>query len=116
MTKTEFSRIVARKTGMSFKDMNDIMDAALETIEEHGEMTAEQRNRMRLASTWAILSSRDIVNTLFHDLGSQAVFENRPFERRLRDIDTVAQQGQGRLTHYEAVGQIMLGVPQESYF
>ena len=91
-------------------------DEALETIEEHGEMTAEQRNRMRLASTWAILSSRDIVNTLFHDLGSQAVFENRPFERRLRDIDTVAQQGQGRLTHYEAVGQIMLGVPQESYF
>jgi hypothetical protein len=39
------------------------------------------------ASTWAIQSSQEIVNTLFHDCGSMAVFEESPFERRLRDID-----------------------------
>jgi alkylation response protein AidB-like acyl-CoA dehydrogenase len=70
-------------------------DEALETIEECGEMDLDQRTRLRLASTWAIQSSREIVNTLFHDCGSMAVFEENPFERRLRDIDTVAQQGQG---------------------
>ena len=71
-------------------------DEALETIEEHGDMDLDQRTRLRLASTWAIQSSREIVNTLYHDCGSMAVFEENPFERRLRDIHTVAQQGQGR--------------------
>src|SRR5580693_8038123 len=70
----------------------------------------------RLASTWAIQSSREIVNLLFHDCGSMAVFEENPFERRLRDIDTVAQQGQGRILHYETVGQVMLGVSPENIF
>ena len=44
-------------------------DEALETIEERGEMDLDQRTRLRLASTWAIQSSREIVNTLFHDCG-----------------------------------------------
>jgi indole-3-acetate monooxygenase len=91
-------------------------DEALETIEEQGEMDLDQRTRLRLASTWAIQSSREIVNTLFHDCGSMAVFEESPFERRLRDIDTVAQQGQGRILHYETVGQVMLGVSPENIF
>lgn len=91
-------------------------DEALETIEERGEMDLDQRTRLRLASTWAIQSSRAIVNTLFHDCGSIAVFEENPFERRLRDIDTVAQQGQGRILHYETVGQVMLGVSPENVF
>jgi alkylation response protein AidB-like acyl-CoA dehydrogenase len=91
-------------------------DEALETIEEKGAMDMDQRTRLRLASTWAIQSSREIVNTLFHDCGSMAVFEDTPFERRLRDIDTVAQQGQGRILHYETVGQVMLGLSPENIF
>jgi alkylation response protein AidB-like acyl-CoA dehydrogenase len=91
-------------------------DEAWETIEERGAMDLDQRTRLRLASTWAIQSSREIVNTLYHDCGSMAVFEENPFERRLRDIDTVAQQGQGRILHYETVGQVMLGVSPENIF
>lgn len=91
-------------------------DEALETIEERGEMDPDQRNRLRLASTWAIQSSLTIVDTLYHDCGSMAVFEKNPFERRLRDIHTVAQQGQGRILHYETVGQIMLGLEPENIF
>lgn len=91
-------------------------DEALATIEEQGEMEMAQRTRLRLASTWAIQSSREIVNTLFHDCGSMSVFEDTPFERRLRDIDTVAQQGQGRILHYETVGQVMLGLVPENIF
>jgi len=91
-------------------------DEALETIVERGAMDMDQRTRLRLASTWAIQSSREIVNTLFHDCGSISVFEDTPFERRLRDIDTVAQQGQGRILHYETVGQVMLGLSPENIF
>jgi hypothetical protein len=45
-----------------------------------------------------------------------AVFEGNPFERRLRDDHTVARQGQGRILHYETVGQIMLGLAPENIF
>jgi alkylation response protein AidB-like acyl-CoA dehydrogenase len=83
---------------------------------QHGDMTSEQKAMIRLASTWAIQQSREAVNTLFHATGSAAVFEENPFERRLRDMHTVAQQAQGRQLHFETVGQIMLGLPPENQF
>jgi alkylation response protein AidB-like acyl-CoA dehydrogenase len=79
-------------------------------------MTERQAAMIRLASTWAINQSREATNTLFQAIGSVAVFEEQPFERRLRDIDTVAQQSQGRQLHYESVGQIMFGMPAENLF
>ena len=91
-------------------------DAAWDEIVAHGEMTLEQRADIRLASTWAIQSSREVVNTLYHAAGSIVIFEENPFERRLRDIHTVAQQAQGRQLHYETVGQLMLGLPAENAF
>ncbi len=39
-----------------------------------------------------------------------------PFERRFRDIHTLSQQIQSRSAHFEAVGQILLGVPPEVFF
>jgi hypothetical protein len=71
---------------------------------------------IRLTSTWAIQQSREVVNTLYHATGSAAVFEANPFEHRLRDIHTVAQQSQGRQLHYESCGQIMFGLTPENQF
>jgi hypothetical protein len=45
-----------------------------------------------------------------------AVFEEQPFEQRLRDIHTVAQQSQGRQLHFESVGQILFGLEPENLF
>ena len=90
--------------------------AIYDYVIRHGEMTERQAAMMRLGSTWAIQQSREAVNTLFHCAGSAAVFEEQPFERRLRDIHTVSQQSQGRQLHYESVGQIMLGLPPENQF
>jgi hypothetical protein len=56
------------------------------------------------------------VHTLYHCAGSIAIFEEQPFERRLRDINSVSQQSQGRQLHFESVGQIMLGMPPENVF
>jgi alkylation response protein AidB-like acyl-CoA dehydrogenase len=85
-------------------------------LEQHGEMTKDHRAMLRLAATWAIQRSREAVNMMYHAVGSFAVFEENPFERRLRDIHTVAQQGQGRQLHYETVGQIILGMTPENIF
>jgi alkylation response protein AidB-like acyl-CoA dehydrogenase len=85
-------------------------------VNQSGNQTEEDRAMIRLASTWAIQQAREVVTTLYHAAGSVAVFEDHPFERRLRDIHTVAQQAQGRQLHYETVGQILLDVEQENQF
>ncbi|MDE2516737.1 MAG: hypothetical protein KGL12_11975 [Rhodospirillales bacterium] len=71
---------------------------------------------IRLAATFAIHEARDVVHTLYHAAGSTAIFEDQPFERRLRDINAVSQQSQGRQIHFESVGQILLGLPAENLF
>ena len=96
--------------------LHDTVEEAWEFVERNGEMTIEHKAAIRLASTWAIQNARDVVNTLYHATGSAAVFEENPFERRLRDMHTVAQQAQGRQLHYETVGQLMLGMPAENAF
>ena len=96
--------------------LHQVHQDAWRTVQQTGEQTAEQRMLIRLASTWAIQQSRAAVNTLYHATGSAAVFEANPFERRLRDIHTVAQQSQGRQLHYETCGQIMFGLEPENQF
>jgi alkylation response protein AidB-like acyl-CoA dehydrogenase len=78
------------------------------------ERTGEQM--IRLASTWAITQARETVNTLYHATGSAAVFEANPFEQRLRDMHTVAQQSQGRQLHFETCGQLLFGLTPENQF
>jgi alkylation response protein AidB-like acyl-CoA dehydrogenase len=82
-------------------------------VSRTGRLTSEHNLTIRLASTWAIHQSRDVVATLYHAAGATAIFADNPFERRFRDIHTVAQQYQGRQAHFETVGQILLGLPAE---
>ena len=97
-------------------NLHNTLDEVWEYVEKHGDMTTEHRALIRLASTWAIQNARDVVNTLYHAAGSTVIFEENPFERRLRDIHTIAQQAQGRQLHFETVGQLMLGLPAENAF
>jgi indole-3-acetate monooxygenase len=79
-------------------------------IERTGHITLDQRMDIRLASTFAIHQSLQVVDTAYHAAGSTAIFEENPFERRFRDIHTVSQQLQGRQEHFETVGQYLLGL------
>lgn len=96
--------------------LHKTFDDTWDHVIRHGEMTDQQRAMLRLCATWAINQAREAVDTLFHAAGSLAIFEDQPFERRLRDIHSVSQQSQGRQLHYESVGQIMLGLPPENQF
>jgi alkylation response protein AidB-like acyl-CoA dehydrogenase len=79
-----------------------------------GHITLHQRMTVRLASTFAIHQSLQVVDTAYHAAGSTAIFEDNPFERRFRDIHTVSQQLQGRQEHFETVGQYLLGLDPDS--
>jgi indole-3-acetate monooxygenase len=73
------------------------------------DITVEQRMIVRMAATHAIHRARDAVDFAYHAAGATAIFEGHPLERRFRDVHTVTQQLQGRLSHFETVGAWMMG-------
>jgi len=74
-----------------------------------GELDTEQRMAIRQASTYAIHLAKEVVDVAYHEAGSTAIFDANPFERRFRDINAVTQQVQGRRSHFETIGQYLLG-------
>lgn len=79
-------------------------------------ITAEQRVIVRMAATHAIHKAREAVDFAYHTAGATAIFDNHPLERRFRDIHTVTQQLQGRMSHFETVGAWMLGAEADLTF
>jgi alkylation response protein AidB-like acyl-CoA dehydrogenase len=74
-------------------------------------ITLPQRVQLRMASCNASHTARQVVDTAYHAAGATAVFENNPFERRFRDVNTVSQQVQSHFAVFEAIGQYYLGLP-----
>jgi alkylation response protein AidB-like acyl-CoA dehydrogenase len=72
-------------------------------------LTLEHRMTLRMASTHAIHRARDAVDFAYNAAGTTAIFDSHPLERRFRDMHTVTQQLQGRLSHFETVGAYLLG-------
>ena len=72
-------------------------------------LTLDHRMTIRLASTHAIHSARDAVDFAYNAAGTTAIFESHPLERRFRDMHTVTQHLQGRMSHFETVGAYLLG-------
>ena len=79
-------------------------------------LTLPQRMTIRLAATYAIHQSREVVDIAYHAAGATAIFTHSAFERRFRDMHTVTQQLQGRQTHFETVGQFLLGLEADTTF
>ena len=82
--------------------------AAWRDLTETGKVSEEHRASMRLASTWTLHQSAQVVDTAYHMAGATAVFKANKFERRLRDMHAISQQIQSRDTHYEDVGKAIL--------
>ena len=85
-----------------------------EAVGDTGELSLEQNTKIRLASTWAIDQAREVVDTLYHSAGATAIFDDRPFERRFRDMHTASQQAQGRQAHYETIGRVLFGLAPDT--
>ncbi len=90
-------------------ELADIWDAVV----ARNRLTVEQRMRIRLATTFAIQEAKGVADTAYGSAGATAIFASGPFERRFRDIHTVAQQLQGRDSHFQTVGAYLLGHPPD---
>lgn len=78
------------------------------------EITLEQRVAVKLATTFVINQSFDVVVEAYRAAGQTAIFPTNPFERRMRDAMTASQQTQARGTNYVTVGRCLLGLGPES--
>ena len=85
-------------------------------VERRNAVTLEERMAIRLAATHTIHEAVRVADTAYHAAGATAIFESNAFERRFRDIHTVAQQLQGRRSHFETVGKHMLGFDTDLAF
>ncbi len=88
-------------------------EKAWEEASLEGKLSIAQRNRIRLSATHAIHEAKAAVDSLYDAAGTSAVFSDGPFERRFRDIHMIAQQIQGRKSHYQSVGAWLLGHPPD---
>ena len=80
-----------------------------EAVNASGELTVENRMRIRLASTYLIHEAKEVADAAYDAAGATAIFASSAFERRFRDIHTVTQQLQGRKAHFQTVGAFLLG-------
>ena len=90
------------------------LDEITAAAAQRGHVTLDERMRIRLASTFAIHTALDVVDILYQAAGATAIFNDNPFERRFRDIHSVAQQLQGRQQHFETVGQHLMGLEPDT--
>jgi alkylation response protein AidB-like acyl-CoA dehydrogenase len=81
-----------------------------------GAFSPDQRASLRMAITNASHQGREVVDAVYHAAGATAVFANRPFERRFRDMNTVSQQVQAHASNFELIGQHLLGLAPKSKY
>ena len=74
------------------------------------------RARVRLACANAIHGAVEVADWVYKTAGVDGIFPGSPYERRFRDIHTLSQQIQSRSSHFEAVGQILLGDEPDVFF
>jgi alkylation response protein AidB-like acyl-CoA dehydrogenase len=113
VTQSEVARAEARLASARdwlLHSLEEITDA----VDARPHITLDERMRIRLASTFAINTSLEIVDMLYQAAGATAIFNENPFERRFRDIHSVTQQLQGRQQHFETVGQYLMGLDADT--
>ena len=77
--------------------------------ERQGDVSFPLRVKIRTACTHQVNEAREAVDMLYLEAGATAIFKSNAFERRFRDIHTVAQQPQGNVARMQSVGQYLLG-------
>src|SRR5262249_60507198 len=74
----------------------------------------QRRAAVRLAAVHAGHQAREVTEPAYHFAGGTAIYENEPFERRLRDVHAATQQVQAQFVNFEVAGQVLLGLPVTS--
>ncbi len=92
-----------------------LLEEAWQEAATQGEISFPLRVKIRLACTHQINEATDAVDMIFREAGATGIFNNQPFERRFRDMHTVAQQVQGSIARMQSVGRYYLGMQPQLF-
>ncbi|MGE3784705.1 MAG: acyl-CoA dehydrogenase family protein, partial [Alphaproteobacteria bacterium] len=90
LTQSEAARAEARLSSARDWLLHSLAEIA-DAVAGRGHITLDERMRIRLASTFAVHTSLEVVDMLYQAAGATAIFNENPWERRFRDIHSVAQ-------------------------
>lgn len=110
---TELARLEARWRALERYHFGTFRDIWI-SVDSGAPLTLDQRVEARLACTHTVYEGCQIAVDGYRAAGQNAIFENAPFERRLRDALSASQQVQGRPSHYITVGRHLLGLPLDT--
>jgi alkylation response protein AidB-like acyl-CoA dehydrogenase len=96
--------------------LREAVAAVWEGACKHRSLSHEERIRLRLAATHGIRCASQVVDIAYALGGAGSIFASSPVQRRFRDVHTITQQIQGRLSHYDTAGQFFLGLEPEGLF
>jgi len=94
-----------------------LLDVADECAFEHsskGEVGYDLKARLRLAATYAMRRSAEVVDDVYEMSGTDSIFDDNPIQRCFQDIHALTQQIQGRKTHYRTIGRVLLGLEPDA--
>jgi alkylation response protein AidB-like acyl-CoA dehydrogenase len=110
------NNVIQSQVGLSDATLQAARTFVLETYRRHYKdvtqglrFSQDMRIANRIVTCYAIQKAREVMNFVYHAAGANAIFENNPFERRFRDLNTVTQQGQGAFSNFEQLGQTLMG-------
>jgi alkylation response protein AidB-like acyl-CoA dehydrogenase len=78
---------------------------------EHGEDLGRLNGRVRLATSYAAMSSLRAVELVYASMATSAIFTRSPLDRQFRDMRTAAAHVMVSPLTYEAAGRVELGLP-----
>lgn len=88
----------------------EMIERTWQTAAAGEDFPLDQRTRLRLAISYAMNQAREVAEFAFRAAGTNAIFEDGPFERRFRDMQAVSQQSQANQWNFVAAGQALLGL------
>jgi len=96
--------------------LHETIASAWEEAGRDAKFSLDTRVRLRLATTFTINQSAEVVDRSYHAAGATAIFASEPFERRFRDMHAVTQHLQAREDHYISVGRHLFGLEPDLHW
>lgn len=98
----------ALESGRTYRDR--VIDDAWRVVAAGGNLTMEQRARIRLAGTHAVESSVYAVDLMYNAGGTTSIEEGCALSRCFRDVHVVSQSINVSTRNYEHAGRVLLGM------
>jgi indole-3-acetate monooxygenase len=115
VTQTETAEAEARlRAARTY--LRGTLDEVWRSVERTNAVSIDQRMAIRLAASQTLKEAIGVGDFAYHAAGATAIFESHPFERRFRDMHSVAQQVQARRSHFETVGRYLFELDYETAY